>query len=225
MVNGKCSTLLLTIQFQSEAGRDNCSYQSNGKIERWHKSLKGECIRPGTPPSLEDARRRVKGYVEHYNDIHLNSAVGYITPKDMLAGHQPGDSGRPGSEIGGGEGTAEESPPAGRVTDETDYFRLAGDPPKIGPVAFPIKVQPVFAESHAAAVKHTVITIANTTGAIKKYLQLKIVTAAKQMTSAHAGPRMSAKVSGARPPSCHANTAANTRNTETKRPNPTKKSQ
>ena len=22
--------------------------QSNGKIERWHKSLKGECIRPGT---------------------------------------------------------------------------------------------------------------------------------------------------------------------------------
>ncbi len=39
-----------------------------------------------------------------------------------------GDSGRPGSEIGGGEGTAEESPPAGRVTDETDYFRLADDP-------------------------------------------------------------------------------------------------
>jgi putative transposase len=31
--------------------------QSNGKIERWRKSLKGECIRPGTPLSLEDARR------------------------------------------------------------------------------------------------------------------------------------------------------------------------
>jgi putative transposase len=41
--------------------------QSNGKIERWHKSLKGECIRPGTPLSLEDARRLVQGYVEHYN--------------------------------------------------------------------------------------------------------------------------------------------------------------
>jgi hypothetical protein len=26
--------------------------------------------------------------VEHYNDIRLNSAIGYITPKDMLAGHQ-----------------------------------------------------------------------------------------------------------------------------------------
>ena len=62
--------------------------QSNGKIERWHKSLKGECIRAGTPLSLEDARRLVKRYVEHYNNVRLNSAIGYITPKDMLAGYQ-----------------------------------------------------------------------------------------------------------------------------------------
>src|ERR1700756_4172340 len=54
----------------------------------WHKSLKGECIRPGTPLSLKDARRLVEGYVEHYNDVRLNSAIGYITPKDMLAGRQ-----------------------------------------------------------------------------------------------------------------------------------------
>jgi putative transposase len=39
--------------------------QSNGKIERWHKSLKGECIRPGTPLSLDDARGLVGGYVGH----------------------------------------------------------------------------------------------------------------------------------------------------------------
>ena len=45
------------------------------KIERWHKSLKGECIRPGTPLSLEDARRLVEGYVEHYNNVRLNSAI------------------------------------------------------------------------------------------------------------------------------------------------------
>ncbi|HEV2385845.1 MAG TPA: DDE-type integrase/transposase/recombinase [Candidatus Acidoferrales bacterium] len=62
--------------------------QSNGKIERWHKSLKGECIRPGTPLSLEDARRPVKGHVEHYDNVRLNSAIGYITMRDMLAGHQ-----------------------------------------------------------------------------------------------------------------------------------------
>jgi transposase InsO family protein len=58
------------------------------KIERWHKSLKGECIRPGTPLSLDDARRLVQGYVDHYNSVRLNSATGYNTPKDMLAGRQ-----------------------------------------------------------------------------------------------------------------------------------------
>jgi hypothetical protein len=45
-------------------------------------------IRPGTPLSLEDARRLVEGHVEHYNDVRLNSAIGYIAPKDMLAGRQ-----------------------------------------------------------------------------------------------------------------------------------------
>jgi putative transposase len=34
------------------------------------------------------ARRLVKGYVEHHNNVHLSSAIGYITQKDMLAGHQ-----------------------------------------------------------------------------------------------------------------------------------------
>ena len=53
-----------------------------------HKSLKGECIRPGTPLSLDDARRLVEGYVEHYNNVRLDSPTGYITPKDMLAGRQ-----------------------------------------------------------------------------------------------------------------------------------------
>ena len=62
--------------------------QSNGKIERWHKSLKSECIRPRTPLSLDDARRLVEGYVEHRNHVRLNSAIGYITPNDMLAGRQ-----------------------------------------------------------------------------------------------------------------------------------------
>jgi hypothetical protein len=30
----------------------------------------------------------VEGYVEHYNNVRLNSATGYITPKDVLAGRQ-----------------------------------------------------------------------------------------------------------------------------------------
>jgi predicted signal transduction protein with EAL and GGDEF domain len=39
-------------------------------------------------PAGVKARRLVKGYVEHYNNVRLNSAIGYITPKNMLAGHQ-----------------------------------------------------------------------------------------------------------------------------------------
>jgi transposase InsO family protein len=60
--------------------------QSNGKIERWHKTLKGECIRVKTPLSLEDARRLVAEFVEHYNAARLHSAIGYVTPADRLAG-------------------------------------------------------------------------------------------------------------------------------------------
>lgn len=62
--------------------------QSNGKIERWHKSLKNECIRPKTPLSLEDARRVVDEFVTDYNTVRLHSAIGYVTPHDMLEGRQ-----------------------------------------------------------------------------------------------------------------------------------------
>jgi transposase InsO family protein len=63
--------------------------QSNGKLERWHKSIKSECIRPGTPLSLEDARRMVTDYVEHYNTVRLHSAIGYVAPADKLASREP----------------------------------------------------------------------------------------------------------------------------------------
>jgi len=60
--------------------------QSNGKIERFHKSLKSECIRPRTPVSLDDARSVVASYIEHYNNHRLHSAIGYIVPRDKLEG-------------------------------------------------------------------------------------------------------------------------------------------
>jgi transposase InsO family protein len=62
--------------------------QSNGKLERFHGSIKGECLRPGTPISLEDALRIVGRYVEHYNQVRLHSAIGYIAPADKLAGRE-----------------------------------------------------------------------------------------------------------------------------------------
>ena len=60
--------------------------QSNGKIERWHKTIKGDCIRVQVPLSLDDARRIVADFVEHYNTVRLHSAIGYVTPKDRLEG-------------------------------------------------------------------------------------------------------------------------------------------
>ena len=60
--------------------------QSNGKIERWHGSLKAEAVRPKTPLSLEDARRVVGDFVEEYNTKRLHGAIGYVTPHDRLEG-------------------------------------------------------------------------------------------------------------------------------------------
>ena len=62
--------------------------QSNGKIERWHKSLKSECIRPGTPLTPEDGKRLIQRYVDHYNTVRLHSAIGFVTPQDMIEGRQ-----------------------------------------------------------------------------------------------------------------------------------------
>ena len=61
--------------------------QSNGKIKRWHKSLKTDCIRPGTPLDIDQARRLIAGFVEHYNSVRLHSAIGYITSQDKLLGN------------------------------------------------------------------------------------------------------------------------------------------
>src|SRR4029434_3834802 len=60
--------------------------QSNGKIERFHRTIKGDCIRTETPLSLADARRIVARYVEHYNTVRLHGALGYVTPLTKLEG-------------------------------------------------------------------------------------------------------------------------------------------
>ena len=62
--------------------------QSNGKLERHHKTLKSDCIRPKCPLSLEEAKRVVKQFVSDYNDCRLHSSIGSLTPSDMLARKQ-----------------------------------------------------------------------------------------------------------------------------------------
>lgn len=62
--------------------------QSNGKLERWNGTVKAEALRITPPKDLEDARRIVGRFVEHYNAKRLHSAIGYIAPNDKLAGNE-----------------------------------------------------------------------------------------------------------------------------------------
>ena len=52
--------------------------QSNGKVERYHKTIKGGAIRVTPPTTLEEARETITRFVDHYNNTRLHSAIGYV---------------------------------------------------------------------------------------------------------------------------------------------------
>lgn len=60
--------------------------QSNGKLERFHLSLKSESIRLHSLTTKDQAERVIAEYIRYYNEERLNSAIGYIAPADRLAG-------------------------------------------------------------------------------------------------------------------------------------------
>lgn len=60
--------------------------QSNGKIERFHRSLEEECVRTTSMIDLDDAKKQVAQYVYHYNNHRLHSALFYLRPIDFLEG-------------------------------------------------------------------------------------------------------------------------------------------
>lgn len=62
--------------------------QSNGKLERYHKTIKNECIRPKVALSLEEARMQISEYICYYNEERLHSAIGYVAPKAKLEGRE-----------------------------------------------------------------------------------------------------------------------------------------
>lgn len=62
--------------------------QLNGILERFHGTVKEECIRPGVPLSLYDARRMVVKYIDHYNNVRLHSSIGYVAPIVKLNGRE-----------------------------------------------------------------------------------------------------------------------------------------
>lgn len=60
--------------------------QSNGKLERFHRTVKAEGVRPNSPADLEDACRILERYIEDYNGVRLHSAIGYLPPMVRLRG-------------------------------------------------------------------------------------------------------------------------------------------
>ncbi len=60
--------------------------QSNGKLERYHRTIKHEAVRRKTPLDLEEARRIVADFVTYYNTVRLHSAIGYVPPEAKLEG-------------------------------------------------------------------------------------------------------------------------------------------
>lgn len=62
--------------------------QSNGKLERFHRSISMECLNIKSFLSIEDVRTTVAKYVDHYNKVRLHSSLNYLTPEDYLLNRQ-----------------------------------------------------------------------------------------------------------------------------------------
>lgn len=60
--------------------------QSNGKIERYHRTIQEECLKKSSMINLGDARKQIAEYIEFYNTKRLHSSLYYLTPDDYLKG-------------------------------------------------------------------------------------------------------------------------------------------
>jgi transposase InsO family protein len=60
--------------------------QSNGKLERFHRTLKTEHVRRSAYVDYQDACVRMAQWVEYYNSQRLHSAIWYLTPNDVFYG-------------------------------------------------------------------------------------------------------------------------------------------
>ncbi|MDR1277416.1 MAG: integrase core domain-containing protein [Treponema sp.] len=62
--------------------------QSNGKLERFHRTLKTEHTRRSAYVDDDDARVRMALWLAYYNSERLHSALGYLTPDDVFYGRR-----------------------------------------------------------------------------------------------------------------------------------------
>ena len=60
--------------------------QSNGKVERFHCTIKNECIRRKALLGQVHAKAVIGSYIDFYINQRVHSANGYIAPLDQLIG-------------------------------------------------------------------------------------------------------------------------------------------
>jgi transposase InsO family protein len=60
--------------------------QSNGKLERFNRTLKTEHVRRSAYINYQDASIRMAEWITHYNSQRLHSAIWYLTPDDVFYG-------------------------------------------------------------------------------------------------------------------------------------------
>jgi len=60
--------------------------QSNGKLERFNRTLKTEHVRRSAYLSYQDACIRMAQWIAYYNSQRLHSAIWYLTPNDVFNG-------------------------------------------------------------------------------------------------------------------------------------------
>lgn len=60
--------------------------QSNGKIERYHRTIHQDCLMKSSLINLDDARKQIADYINYYNTKRLHSSLYYLTPEDFLVG-------------------------------------------------------------------------------------------------------------------------------------------
>jgi transposase InsO family protein len=58
--------------------------QSNGKLERFNRTLKSEHVRRSAYINFKDACIRMSEWIAYYNSKRLHSAIWYLTPNDVF---------------------------------------------------------------------------------------------------------------------------------------------
>jgi putative transposase len=62
---------------------------TDGKLERYHRTIKADALRVKSPSPLQEAQRVIDPFVTHYNvSVRLHSAIGFVTPHGKLAGRE-----------------------------------------------------------------------------------------------------------------------------------------